>query len=76
MPKPHLNPDHFRALAAEYRGLARTSHSEQDKTELLNLAERLTALAQSDLWKAQPRRPTQERRSRRRTFKFASDPIA
>jgi hypothetical protein len=38
MPKPHLNPDDFRALAAEYRGLARTSHSEQDKTELLNLA--------------------------------------
>jgi hypothetical protein len=76
MPKPQLNPDHFHALAAEYRGLAKTSPTKQDKTELLNLAERLTALAQSNLWKAHPRRATQDQRSRRRTFKFASEPIA
>jgi hypothetical protein len=71
MPKPPLDPDYFRELAAEYRRLARTSATQQDKTELLNLAERLTALAQSDLWTGQPRRAAQERRSRRRHFKFA-----
>jgi hypothetical protein len=73
--KPRLNPDHFRELAAEYRGLAKTSSSQQDKAELLNLAERLSALAQSDHWKPQARKPLQVRRAPGRVFRFASDPV-
>jgi hypothetical protein len=56
MPKPRLNPDHFRDLATEYRGLAKAASTQQDKTELLNLAERLAALAQCDVWKLQIRK--------------------
>jgi hypothetical protein len=74
--KPRLNPDHFRELAAEYRGLAKTSSSQQDKAELLNLAERLSALAQSDHWKPQARKALQARRAPRRVFRFASNPVS
>jgi hypothetical protein len=76
MTKPQLDPKRFHRIAAEYRALARRSHTKQEKTELLNLAERLTALAQSQLWKPQPKKAIPEvRRSSRRTFKFASDAI-
>jgi hypothetical protein len=76
MPKTRLNPDHFRELAAEYRGLAKASSTQQDKAELLNLAERLAALAQSDVWKAQIRKAPPAHRAHRRIFRFASEPTS
>src|SRR6516164_298046 len=49
-----LDPARFHHLAAEYRTLAETRPTQKEKAELLDLATRLTALAELDLWK--PRR--------------------
>jgi hypothetical protein len=75
MPKPRLNSAHFHDLAVEYRRLARTSPTEQDKMELLNLAERLTACPVGSL------DGSAEKGAARAAlappdFKFVSDPIA
>ena len=75
MTTPQLDPVRFHHLAAEYRGLAKARSSQREKAELLDLAARLTALAELDLWKPHLRKTPQVRRSRRRMFKFASDPV-
>ena len=54
MTTPQLGPTRFHHLAAEYRSLAKTRPTQKEKTELLDLAARYTALAELDLWK--PRR--------------------
>ena len=73
MTKPQLDPVRLHHRAAEYRGLAKTRSKE--KAELLDLDARLTALAESDLWKPHLRKAPQAPRSRRRMFKFESDPV-
>jgi hypothetical protein len=75
MTAPQLNPARFHHLAAEYRGLAKTRPTQREKAELLDLAARLTALAELDLWKPRRRKIPQEQRTHRRSFKFASDPV-
>ena len=75
MTKPQLDPVRFRHRAAEYRGLAKTRSTQKEKAELLDLAARLTALAESDLWKPHLRKAPQAPRSRHRMFKFESDPV-
>ena len=75
MTKPQLDPARFHDLAAEYRGLAKTRPTQREKAELLNLAGRLTALAELDLWKPGRRKTPQEQRSRRRMFEFLCDPV-
>jgi hypothetical protein len=72
---PQLSPLRFHHLAAEYRSLAKTRSTQKEKAELLDLAARLTALAEADLWKANRRKTPQAQRPRRRIFKFASDPV-
>ena len=75
MTRAQLDPDRFHHLAAEYRGLAKTRPTQKEKEELLNLAARLSALAELDYWKPHRRKALQAQRSRRRMFKFVSDPV-
>jgi hypothetical protein len=75
MTTPQLDPTRFHKLAAEYRGLAKTCATQKEEAELLDLAARLTALAELDHWKPHRRKNLQAQRSRRRIFKFASDPV-
>jgi len=74
MTTPQLDPVRFHHLAAEYRGLAKARSTEKEKAEMLDLAARLTALAELDLWKPHVKKTPQAQRPRRRIFKFASDP--
>jgi hypothetical protein len=75
MRTPQLDPARFHQLAAEYRGLAKTCATQKEKAELLDLAARFTALAELDHWKPHRRKDPEAHRIRRRTFKFASDPV-
>jgi hypothetical protein len=75
MTTPQLDPARFHHLAAEYRTLAKTRPIQKEKAELLDLAARLTALAELDLWKPSQRKAVQPPRSSRRVFKFASEPM-
>jgi hypothetical protein len=74
MTTPQLDPVRFHYLAAEYRGLAKARSTGKEKAELLDLAARLTALAELDLWKPHLRKTPQAQRPRRRMFKFGLRP--
>jgi hypothetical protein len=70
MTTPQLGPARFHHLAAEYRSLAKTRPTQKEKTELLDLAARYTALAELDLWKPRRTGINHLQHSRRRMFKF------
>ena len=52
-----LDPARFHHLADEYRGLAKSYRTQKQKAELLDLAARLTAVAELDVWKVRQGRP-------------------
>jgi hypothetical protein len=68
----HMDPNRLRLRAAEYRALARTCRTAEDKTAYLKLAERLIALADSELCGGSPSRkaPKDVPRPKRRTYRF------
>jgi hypothetical protein len=74
MTTSQFDPARFHHLADEYRGLAKSCRTQKQKAELLDLAARLTAVAELDLWKVRPRKTRLAQRSRGRTFKFVSGP--